>query len=71
VTAWTPQRGPQTRFVESEVFEVVYGGARGGGNTDGVLGEFAMHAARHGEAGKGTSGPSGVIDYYRVALPVR
>ena len=38
VDAWTPQPGPQTRFVESQVFEVVYGGARGGGKTDGVLG---------------------------------
>lgn len=53
MAAWTPQPGPQTRFVESQVFEVVHGGARGGGETDGVLGEFAMHAARHGPKAKG------------------
>ena len=50
---WTPQPGPQTGFVESEVFEVVYGGARGGGKTDGVLGDFALHAERFGENAKG------------------
>lgn len=31
------------------VFEVFFGGARGGGKTDGVLGEFADHADLHGE----------------------
>jgi hypothetical protein len=35
------------------VFEVVYGGARGGGKTDGVLGEFALHAANHDAAAQG------------------
>ena len=44
---WRPQPGPQMQFVKSRVFEVVYGGARGGGKTDAVLGEFALHAARH------------------------
>jgi hypothetical protein len=42
---WVPQAGPQAEFVQSEVFEVVYGGARGGGKTDGVLGEFAFQAS--------------------------
>jgi hypothetical protein len=45
---WEPQAGPQKRFVESEVFEVVYGGARGGGKTDAALGDFARHAERFG-----------------------
>jgi hypothetical protein len=44
---WRPQEGPQTDFVQCEVFEVIYGGARGGGKTDGVLGEFAFHAATY------------------------
>jgi hypothetical protein len=35
------------------VFEVVYGGARGGGKTDAVLGEWANHAKRYGEDAKG------------------
>jgi hypothetical protein len=40
---WRPQGGPQAAFVASDVFEVVYGGARGGGKTDAALGEFAHH----------------------------
>jgi hypothetical protein len=32
---------------------VVYGGARGGGKTDGVLGEFAIHAGRYKAAAQG------------------
>jgi hypothetical protein len=28
------------------VFEIFFGGARGGGKTDGVLGEFGAHASR-------------------------
>ena len=30
------------------VYEVFFGGARGGGKTDGVIGEWAQHAARYG-----------------------
>lgn len=51
--AWRPQKGPQRRFVESDVFEVVYGGARGGGKTDGALGDFLYHAAHFGPLAKG------------------
>ena len=50
---WRPQPGPQHAFVESEVFEVVYGGARGGGKTDAALGDFALHAQDFGAAAKG------------------
>ena len=31
------------------MFEAFYGGARGGGKTDGVLGEFVAHAGRYGQ----------------------
>jgi hypothetical protein len=31
------------------IFEVFFGGARGGGKTDGVLGEWAQHASQYGE----------------------
>jgi hypothetical protein len=31
------------------VFEIFFGGARGGGKTDGVLGEFGAHASRYGK----------------------
>jgi hypothetical protein len=44
---WEPQVGPQTALLECAVFEVLYGGARGGGKTDGMLGEFANHAATY------------------------
>jgi hypothetical protein len=50
---WAPQPGPQLKFVASELFEVVYGGARGGGKTDASLGDFALHAERYGEDAKG------------------
>ena len=51
--AWAPQPGPQTAFVNCPVFEVVYGGARGGGKTDSVLGDWALHAQRYGKHAKG------------------
>jgi hypothetical protein len=47
--AWEPQPGPQAALVACPVFEVFYGGARGGGKTDGVLGEFVVHADEYGE----------------------
>jgi hypothetical protein len=50
---WRPQRGPQHAFIKCPVFEVVYGGARGGGKTDAALGEWALHAKRYGEHAKG------------------
>jgi phage terminase large subunit-like protein len=51
--SWRPQPGPQAAFVACDVFEVVYGGARGGGKTDAALGEFAWHAAAWKSAAKG------------------
>lgn len=50
---WTPQPGPQREFVNCPTFEVVYGGARGGGKTDASLGDFAQHARAYGGAAKG------------------
>ena len=46
---WEPQTGPQTELLRCPVFEVFYGGARGGGKTDGVLGEWLEHADKYGE----------------------
>lgn len=51
--AWRPQAGPQTAYVRSPIFETVYGGARGGGKTDGSLGEWGIHAQRYKEHAKG------------------
>lgn len=45
---WEPQPGPQTWLLTCPVFEVLFGGARGGGKSDGVLGEFASHADTYG-----------------------
>lgn len=36
-------------MVKCPVFEIMYGGARGGGKTDGMLGKFANKAGRYGE----------------------
>lgn len=51
--AWAPQPGPQHLFIQCPVFEVCYGGARGGGKTDAALGEFAIHAKRYGDKAAG------------------
>lgn len=45
---WAPQSGPQTALLACPVFEILFGGARGGGKTDGMLGEFVAHAGRYG-----------------------
>ena len=50
---WSPQPGPQTDLVTCPVFEVFYGGARGGGKTDGSIGDWIGHASKYGEAAIG------------------
>jgi hypothetical protein len=49
LTAWQAQDGPQTALISCPVFEIFFGGARGGGKTDGVLGDFLEHADTYGE----------------------
>jgi hypothetical protein len=49
VVIWEPQAGPQWALLRCPVFEVFFGGARGGGKTDGMLGDFASHAAIYGK----------------------
>lgn len=46
---WEAQGGPQSALISCPVFEVFFGGARGGGKTDGVLGDFLEHADAYGE----------------------
>ena len=46
---WQPQPGPQWDLLTCPIFEVLYGGARGGGKTDGVLGDWISHADLYGE----------------------
>src|SRR5262249_36317699 len=40
---------PKGAGLACPVFEVFFGGARGGGKTDGMLGEWASHADLHGK----------------------
>ena len=47
---WSPQKGPQHALIDCPVPEVFYGGARGGGKTDGVLGKYALKADDYGPA---------------------
>lgn len=48
--AWNPQEGPQRALVKCDLPEIFFGGARGGGKTDGVLGKWALKERRYGEA---------------------
>jgi hypothetical protein len=50
---WAPQAGPQTAAVQSPVPELFYGGARGGGKTDFLLGDWAIHAGQYGQHARG------------------
>lgn len=49
VIVWRPQPGPQTALLACPCFEVLFGGARGGGKTDGMLGDWVSHAGRYGQ----------------------
>lgn len=47
---WSPAgNAAQIRLLQCPVFEIFFGGARGGGKTDGVLGEWIQHAGYYGE----------------------
>ncbi|MEL7447747.1 MAG: terminase family protein [Pseudomonadota bacterium] len=50
---WAPQPGPQAAYVSCPIFDVCYGGARGGGKTDGSLGDWAIHSGDYGVNAKG------------------
>jgi hypothetical protein len=46
---WRPQAGPQKALIDCPLPEVLYGGARGGGKTDGVLGKYALKSEAYGK----------------------
>lgn len=46
---WTPQPGPQTALIQCPIFEVFFGGARGGGKTESSLGDWLEHSSTYGE----------------------
>jgi hypothetical protein len=50
---WEPQPGPQTALIACPLFEVFYGGARGGGKTEGSIGDWLEHSGKYGEAAVG------------------
>jgi hypothetical protein len=41
-----PQEGPQKALVDCSLKEIFFGGTRGGGKTDGVLGKWALKEKR-------------------------
>jgi hypothetical protein len=50
---WKAQAGPQTALISCPVFEVFYGGARGGGKTEGSIGDWLSHSGTYGEGAIG------------------
>jgi hypothetical protein len=46
---WAPQAGPQKALIDCPYPLVGFGGARGGGKSDGVLGKYGLKAQRHGK----------------------
>lgn len=57
---WAPQPGPQHALITCPVPEVLFGGARGGGKTDGILGKFGIKACKH---------QSGNMVFFRQEMP--
>lgn len=49
VIVWRPQSRPQVDLIRCPAPEVFFGGARGGGKTDGVLGKWAIKEQNHGK----------------------
>jgi hypothetical protein len=47
--SWAPQAGPQKALVDCPYAEILFGGARGGGKTDGILGKYAIKEKRWGK----------------------
>ena len=60
-TIWQPQEGPQAALVDCRIGEIFYGGARGGGKTDGMIGKNALKAGKYGKDQKGI--------FFRKELP--
>src|SRR5215469_13913141 len=46
---WAPQPGPQYALVDCPLPEILFGGARGGGKSDAILGKYAGKGLRHGK----------------------
>lgn len=44
---WSPNPGPQTDLITCPFDEIFYGGAKGGGKSDGMLGDWLAHLAKN------------------------
>ena len=53
LVAWSPQPGPQQAFIACPVFQILFGGSRGGGKSDAILGEWISHADLYGPDASG------------------
>lgn len=51
--AWWAQPGPQTALLTCPCDDILYGGARGGGKTDGSIGDWISHAMTYGKHARG------------------
>jgi len=45
---WAPQAGPQKAYFDCPIGEILFGGSRGGGKSDGILGKWGVKATRYG-----------------------
>jgi hypothetical protein len=50
---WGAQDGPQQALLACPVEDVFFGGARGGGKTDGLIGDWLQHADLYGRYARG------------------
>lgn len=50
---WTPQPGPQAALLACPVEDLLFGGARGGGKSDGMLGDWLAHQRTYGKHARG------------------
>lgn len=50
---WEAQPGPQSALISCPIEDVFFGGARGGGKTDGSLGDWLSHADEAGRFARG------------------
>ena len=53
ILAWSPQPGPQTEAITCPIPDIMFGGARGGGKSDWLLGDFVRHASKAKGKAKG------------------
>lgn len=44
---WRPQRGPQSLLIACPADDILFGGARGGGKTDALLGDAGIYSQQH------------------------